>query len=120
MLAAIMRLFAGISDVMPRTGWNDNGGVAFDFRLGALDPYFAGSFLYPKELGSVLMDLFADFLSGPQRHQHKLHLGRSVENTAKIRILLGHLFNVADEAFHGDLRNRANEVVRLASSKNKL
>ena len=54
------------------------------------------------------MSLFPDFLSGSERHQHELHLVRSVENTAKIRILLGHLFNLANKAFHGDLLSRAN------------
>ena len=85
-----------------RAGRDDDGSVAFDFRPGAVDPNFAGSFFHAKELGAVFMSLFADFLSGPQRHQHELHLVRSVENTAKIRILLGHFFNVTDEAFHGD------------------
>jgi hypothetical protein len=87
---------------MARAGWDDDGSVALDFRPGTVDPNFATSFLHAKELSSVFMSLFADFLSGPERHQHELHLVRSVENTAKIRILLGHLFNVADEAFHGD------------------
>lgn len=44
---------------------------------------FATSFLHAKELSSVFMGLFANFLSGPERHQHELHLVRSVENAAK-------------------------------------
>lgn len=57
----------------------------------------------PEELVAVIMDLFPDLLAGLESHQYQLHLLCRVENTPKIGILFGQLFNVVDKTLHQSL-----------------
>jgi hypothetical protein len=97
------RLVAGVPDVVARAGRNDDGEVALDVRLEAVDPDFPLALLDPEELVTVRMDLLADFLARLDGHQHELELLAGVQHASEIRVVLGHVLDVVDEPSHGSV-----------------
>src|SRR3546814_10423005 len=49
---------------------------------------------------SIIVYFEPDFLAGLQRHEHELQISARVENPAKVLIVLGQIFDVADKSLH--------------------
>jgi hypothetical protein len=90
--------------------------------LNAIKHRLAFAFLYPKEL-LERVDLCTDVFTGLKAHHDKLAIFRRIQDRAEGLVLLRHLFDVVDGAFHSFLppiwtcRNLIGEKVLWGSSE---
>ena len=99
----LQQLVAGVDDVVLSPGRNDNAVITLDGRANAIDENLAASLLDPKELVTIIVYFEPNFLTGLQSHEHELQISARVENTAKVLIILGQIFDVADKSLHCDV-----------------
>ena len=80
--------------------WLNRWGGSHDLVHRAIDRDFSLSSLYPEELVTVIMDLFAELFPGLDRHQHQLEIVPGVQYAAEVGVLLGEALNIVGKAFH--------------------
>ena len=83
--------------------WNDDPVIRPHGMTKAVNPDFALARLDAEELVAVVVDLFADLLTGRNGHEDELQIVAGVENTAKFCVLSRQTFDIVDEALHESL-----------------
>ena len=79
---------------------NNDTVIRFHFVGHVIYPHFAFTGFDTEKLVTIIMDLFADIITGLNRHHNQLQALTRIENTAKIVVLFRQLFNVVYKTLH--------------------
>jgi hypothetical protein len=88
---------------MPRALRNDDAIVGLHPVTYAIDPDLAFAALNAKELIAIIVNFFADLITGLDRHEDKLNVVAGVENAPEVVVVLSPLFDVVNKTFHNGL-----------------
>jgi len=97
------RLGPRADHIVPGALRDDDPVVRLHGVTNAVDPDFALARLDAEELVAVVVDLFADLLTGRNGHEDELQIVAGVENAAKVCVLFRQTFDIVDEALHESL-----------------
>src|SRR5450631_4387335 len=97
----LQRNAAGIDDVVPRPGWNNDRETCANRRAHAIENGFPCPLLDSEELVE-LVNFGPDLFLGLERHDDELAVLRRVEHPTKLIVGDGETFDVLHKAFHSD------------------